>query len=118
MATKGKRTTRLGAAGAQVMHRRTGAEALAAATSATATAAAPRAESLAPPAWHPVESTAGYKITTIRMKPAQWIWLREEAHQRALTSGTMADASEIVRELITEAMDKSPRTPKSPDRRR
>ena len=118
MAPKGKRPTRLGAAGAQVMHRRTGADALAAATGPTAAspskpgAPSKPGDGTAPPAWHPVESTAGFKVTTIRLKPAQWMWLRQQAHERALGSGTMADASEIVRELITDAMLKKP------DRRR
>jgi hypothetical protein len=118
VATKGKRTTRLGAAAAQVMRRRTGAAALAAATGPTATPATKHGDGAAPPAWKPVESTAGYKVTTIRMTPKQWIWLRQEAHKRALASGTMADASEIVRELIAKAMPETETETKTPDRRR
>jgi hypothetical protein len=90
-----KRTT-LGAAGATLLHRRTGAEALAAAT-APATAAPKR------------RHIDGYKVTTIRFTDPQWQWLRRQALERAIESGAKADASEIIRELVAAAMPKEPK---------
>src|SRR5258708_1911501 len=95
--------TKLGAAGAAVLHRRTGAQALEAATAPTP--AAPKVR----------RTLDGYKVTTIRFADAQWAWLRRLALERALESGAKADASEIVRELVAEAMTKAP---KPPERRR
>jgi hypothetical protein len=70
-------------AATKILH--TGADALAAATGAT-------------PAR--VETT----ITTIRFTRAQWLWLRDEANRRAAGTLSRADASAIVRELVTAAM--------------
>lgn len=89
--------TKLGAAGASILHRRTGAEAL-----AEATAAAP----VAPKGRRTSEI---YKVTTIRFTDKQWQWLRRQALERALESGAKADASEIVRELVAAAMEKGER---------
>jgi hypothetical protein len=88
--------TKLGAAGASVLHRRTGAEALAVATAPTT--AAPQGRRRPP--------LDGYKVTTIRFTDQQWAWLRRQALERALESGAKADASEIVRELVAAAMPK------------
>jgi hypothetical protein len=90
MATRPK----LGAAGASILHRRTGADALAAATG-PAPAAPPRRRPPGP---------AGTRITTIRLAEDQWVWLRRQALERSLESGAKADASEIVRELVAAAM--------------
>jgi hypothetical protein len=90
---KAKRS-KLGTAGATVPHRRTGAEALAA---ATASAAAP-----APKSRH----IDGFKVTTIRFTDQQWAWLRRQALERALESGAKADASEVVREIMAAAIAK------------
>ena len=38
--------------------------------------------------------------------PDQWQWLRRQALGRAMESGTAADASEILRELVAAAMTK------------
>jgi hypothetical protein len=88
-----KRTT-LGASGANLLKRRTGAEALAVATTrpAAGTKARPTPD--------------GYMVTTIRFASPQWQWLRRRALDRALESGTRADASELVRELVADAMSK------------
>ena len=95
------KTSKLGAAGAKILHRRTGAEALAAATTAT------RAEPKAPAyQWGKGRNQSGYKVTTIRFAPDQWKWLRQRALGRAMESGAIADASEIVRELVAAAMRK------------
>jgi hypothetical protein len=90
--------TKLGAAGATVLRRRTGADALAAAT------APPRPEPAAQ--WGKGRNQAGYKTTTVRLEPPQWMWLRRQALGRAMESGTAADASEIMRELVAAAMTK------------
>ncbi len=87
--------TKLGAAGATILHRRTGAEALAAATGPTVAASKGR------------RTPAGYRVTTIRFGADQWAWLRRLALERALESGAKADASEIVRELVAAAMPKA-----------
>lgn len=84
--------TKLGAAGATILHRRTGAEALAAATASGP--AAPKGR----------RTPDGYTVTTIRFAKDQWAWLRRQALERALESGAKADASEIVRELVAAAM--------------
>jgi len=83
---------RMGDAAKKLM-RRTGADALADAVSAG-------------PVWKrgAGNNQAGYKVTTLRLAPNQWKWLRQMAHARALESGAKADASEIVRELVAEAM--------------
>ena len=86
--------TKLGAAGAALLHRRTGAEALAAAT----------APALASPKGR--RTLDGFKVTTIRFADDQWAWLRRQALERAIESGAKADASEIVRELVAAAMTK------------
>ena len=88
--------TKLGAAGATLLHRHRGAEALAA--HAPATAAPTRRRTL-----------DGFKVTTIRFTDPQWAWLRRQALERALKSGTKADASAIVRELVAAAMQKNAR---------
>lgn len=90
--------TKLGAAGATILHRRTGAEALAAAMAGGTTT--PRAKRTTP---------EGYKVTTIRFTDPQWQWLRRQAVERAIESGAKADASEIVRELVAAAMEKKTR---------
>lgn len=88
---------RMGDAAAKAI-RRTGADALAATVS-------PKG-----PAWQRGAgfNQAGYKVTTIRFSPDQWRWLRKKALGRALESGAKADASEIVRELVAEAMRAKP----------
>jgi len=46
-----------------------------------------------------------YMVTTVRITEDHWEWLRDRAHERAkLRHGGRADASEIVRELIDEAI--------------
>lgn len=50
---------------------------------------------------------AGHKVTTVRLSAEQWTWLREGAYARALESGSKADASEILRELVDAAMKKA-----------
>lgn len=90
--------TKLGTAGANILHRRTGAEALAVATNG-------RTEHRAPAFQRGQgRNQSGYKVTTIRFQPEQWKWLRQQATGRAMESGTAADASEIVRELVAAAM--------------
>lgn len=91
--------TKLGTAGATLLHRRTGAEALAVATT-TGRGDAPAFQR------GKGRNQAGYKVTTIRFQPDQWKWLRHQALGRAMESGTAADASEIVRELVAAAMGK------------
>jgi hypothetical protein len=91
--------TKLGAAGATMLRRRTGAEALTAATAPAAPRTSRRTR----------DALAGYKVTTIRFTDAQWAWLRREAFERSMTSGTKADASEIIRELVAAAMPKEPK---------
>ena len=80
---------------AQKLMRRTGADALADAVTGSKA-----------PEWKrgAGSNQAGYKVTTIRFSPDQWRWLRKKALGRALESGAKADASEIVRELVAEAM--------------
>lgn len=87
----------MGDAAAKLM-KRTGADAL-----QTATESAEK-----PKAWTRGQgrNQAGFKVTTIRFSPEQWVWLRDGAHARALESGAKADASEIVRELVDAAMRK------------
>lgn len=52
-----------------------------------------------------VSAAARFMVTTIRVTPEQWEWLRDRAHERAKQRhGGRADASEIVRELLEEAM--------------
>ena len=92
MATRSK----LGAAGATILNRRTGGEALAVATAPTEAA----------PAGRRAPRLEGYKVTTIRFTESQWTWLRRLALDRSIASGTKADASEIVRELVAAAMQK------------
>ncbi len=92
-----KTSSRMGAAGARVLHRRTGAEALTAATTTEKAPAFRRGHGL---------NQAGYKVTTIRFTLEHWRWLREQAVSRSLDSGARADASEIVRELVAAAMRK------------
>ena len=92
--------SKLGAAGATILHRRTGGEALAVATTATPTPAFHRGQG---------RNQAGYKVTTIRFAEDQWKWLRQQALTRSLESGAKADASEIVRELVAGAMGKGAR---------
>jgi hypothetical protein len=75
--------------------RRTGAEALAEATAAQKAPAWKRGAGM---------NQSGYKVTTIRVSPDQWRWLRKKALDRAMESGAKADASEIVRELVAAAM--------------
>jgi hypothetical protein len=79
--------------------RRTGADAL-----DTVTVTGSKAP--AAPAWkHGAgRNQSGYMVTTFRVTPDQWRWLRKKALGRALESGAKADASEIVRELLVEAM--------------
>jgi hypothetical protein len=92
--------TKLGAAGAALLHRRTGAtgaEALATATAPTSATRAPR------------PTLDGYKVTTIRFAEAQWAWLRRQALERSIRSGTQGDAGEIVREPVAAAMTKEPK---------
>ena len=36
--------------------------------------------------------------------PDQWQWLRRQALSRAMESGALADASEVIRELVAAAM--------------
>jgi hypothetical protein len=91
--------TKLGAAGASLLKRRTGAEALAAATASAP--AAPKGR----------RTVEGYKVTTIRFADPQWAWLRRAALERSLESGTKADASEIVRELVAAAMTRDKKGP-------
>jgi hypothetical protein len=46
-------------------------------------------------------------VTTIRVTQAEWRWLRRLALDRALRrGGGRADASEIIRELVDQAMRK------------
>lgn len=56
---------------------------------------------------------AGHKVTTVRLSAEQWTWLRDGAHARALASGSKADASEILRELVDAAMKKTRPVPRS-----
>ena len=88
--------SKIGTAGAKLLQRRTGAEALEAATKPAPTAHAYQ--------WGAGRNQAGYKVTTIRFHPDHWRWLRTQALSRALKSGAKADASEIVRELVDAAM--------------
>lgn len=76
--------------------KRTGAEALQTATETEKAKAWTRGQG---------RNQAGFKVTTIRFSPEQWVWLRDGAHARALESGAKADASEIVRELVDAAMN-------------
>lgn len=84
---------RLGPAAAAILKKHTAREALAE-TMGTG------------PAWKrgAGSNQAGHKVTTLRLTPDQWRWLRKKALGRALESGAKADASEIVRELVAEAM--------------
>jgi hypothetical protein len=88
--------TKLGAAGAAVLHRRTGAEALAAATAPSQATPRPR------------PTPDGFTITTIRFADAQWHWIRRQALERAIErGGGKSDASAVVRDLVAEAMAKA-----------
>ena len=89
-----KRST-LGAAGAHVLRGRTGGDALAAVVT-TPTPATPKSRRTIP----------GTRVTTFRITDPQWAWLRAQATRRSLESGTAADASEIMRELVAAAMAK------------
>ena len=45
-----------------------------------------------------------WAVTSLRLRADQWRWLKTQALARALESGTKADASAIVRELLDKAM--------------
>jgi hypothetical protein len=49
-----------------------------------------------------------YAVTTIRLTPDQYEWLRRTALDRALAKGGKADASAVVRELVDAARKKKP----------
>jgi hypothetical protein len=96
--TKTPRTP-LGDAGTTILRGRTGGEALGTVMAAPA-----------PPAsasrWGKGRNQAGFKVTTIRLMPDEWVWLRQQALAHAMESGTVADASAIVRGLVRAAMGK------------
>ncbi len=53
----------------------------------------------------PEEEGQTWIVTTIRVTQAEWRWLRRLALDRALKrGGGRADASEIIRELVDQAM--------------
>jgi hypothetical protein len=66
----------------------------------------------APPAaaarWGQGRNQAGYKVTTVRLLPDQWQWLRLQALKHAMATNGTADASAILRDLVAGAMRKDP----------
>lgn len=46
-----------------------------------------------------------YVVTTVRLEPEQWAWLREVALRRSLKQGGKADASAVLRELVAFGME-------------
>ena len=43
-------------------------------------------------------------VTTVRLRPDQWQWLKKAAFERALQGRSKPDASAIMRELVDGAM--------------
>lgn len=53
----------------------------------------------------PVARDVPYEVSTVRLEPGQWEWIRERAHAR--TAGTRLvrpDVSAVIRELVAGAM--------------
>lgn len=47
-------------------------------------------------------------VTTFRLRPEQLAWLKREALERSIARGTgKADASEVLRELLTQAIGRT-----------
>jgi len=47
------------------------------------------------------------QMTSVRFRPEQWQWLREQAFKLALETGARPDASEVVRRLVDAAMKRA-----------
>lgn len=47
-----------------------------------------------------------FVVTTVRLTPAQYRWIRALAFRAALKKGGRPDASEIIRQLVDAAMNK------------
>lgn len=52
----------------------------------------------------PAPREVPWAVTSLRLAPEEWEWLRRQAFERSLQTGTRPDASGIVRELVRAAM--------------
>lgn len=52
----------------------------------------------------PAPREVPWTVTSVRLAPEEWEWLRRQAFEESMESGTRPDASAIIRRLVAAAM--------------